>query len=145
MPNRGLYPWRLRRADIPGRPPVVFPFVSTSVKKRKAAATPGPGDGPKHLAPIDTKLLASFPNLILFTSVVRYDDGDPRTPGWFQVKTDGSAWKVILKEPDTLSQMTLLGNTLDDAFTLAEMYAASDDAPWEPDLWARKNATKKKT
>jgi hypothetical protein len=142
--GRGIYPWRLHReGDVP-RASVVFPLVSRAVKKRAPAGAPVPGDGPKHLAPLLTKSMSGFPNLVMFCAVVKYDDGDPRQAGWIQVRTDGSAWKVILKDTDTASQMTCLGNTLDDALALAELYAGADDAPWEPDPWARKNSMKGK-
>lgn len=136
--GRGIYPWRLHREGDPLRPSVVFPLVSRNVKKRKTEGAAQPGDGPKHLAPLATKSMSGFPNLVMFCAVVRYDDGDPRQPGWIQIRTDGAAWKVILKDTDTASQMTCLGNTLDDALALAELYAGADDAPWEPDPWARK-------
>lgn len=138
--GRGIYPWRLHREGDPLRPSVVFPMVTRAMKKRTAASAPQPGEGPKSLAPLTTKSMVQFPNLMLFCSVVRYDDGDPRQPGWFQIRTDGSAWKVVLKDTDTASQMTCLGNTIDDAMALAELYCAADDAPWEPDPWARKKS-----
>lgn len=142
-PARGMFPWRSRWSDQPHRPPVVYPFVSVEVRKKTSAPTPGPEDGPKHLAPLATKSMISFPNMVAHCCVTRYDDGDPRQPGWFTLKTQGSAWVVVLKDPDSASQMQCLGNTLDDALALAELMAGSDDAPWEPDPWAKRQAGKK--
>lgn len=142
--GRGGYAWRLWRTDFPGRPPVVFPLVSSAVKKRNVGSSTPAADAPSHLAPIATKSMASFPNLIMHCSVTKYDDGTPRQPGWWTLKTQGSAWVLVLKDPDTASQMQCLGNTLDDALALGELLCGSDDAPWEPDPWARRQGQGKK-
>lgn len=141
--GRGLYPWRSWWSDQPDRPPVIYPHPGDLMKKRTAAASPAPGDGPRHLAPITNKSMKDFPNLIAHCCVTRYDDNDPRQPGWFTLKTQGSAWVVVLKEPDTACQMQCLGNTLDDALALAELLCGSDDAPWESDPWAKRKGAKK--
>lgn len=143
MHRRGIYPSRSRRTDFPARPWVVYRMVCDAMRKKTPSACTPPGDGPKHLAPIDTKSMKEFPNLVMHCSVTRYDDGDPRQPGWFTIKTQGSAWVVVLKDPDSVTQMQCLGNTLDDALALAELLAGSDDAPWEVDQWAKRQGTKK--
>lgn len=140
---RGFWPWRSRRSDLPDLPPVVYPHPGDLMKKKTAVASPAPGDGPKHLAPLASKHFASLPNLAMHCAVVRYDDGDPRQAGWFTVKTQGSAWVIVLKDPDSASQMSCIGNTLDDALVLAELMVGSDDAPWEPDPWAKRQGQRK--
>lgn len=143
MHRRGLYPSRLRRLDQPSSPWVVFRMVCEAMRKRTSTPAPAPGDGPKHLAPLMTKGMASFPNLVMHCAVTRYDDGDPRQPGWFTVRTQGSAWVIILKDPDSATQMQCLGNTLDDAMALAELMVGADDAPWELDQWAKRQGQRK--
>lgn len=114
------------------------------MKKRTGVAAPSPGDGPKHLAAMESIVFSKLHSLVAHCSVTRYDDGDPRVPGWWTVKTVGSSWVVQLKEPDTCLQMQVHGQTLDDALALADLLLGSDEAPWEPDPWARANREKSK-
>lgn len=143
VPLRGLYPEWSRRSDQSDRPPVVYRTPEIVMKKRTGSAASSPGDGPSHLAPLLTKNLEKLPNLVLHCCVTKYDDGDPRVPGWLSVRTQGSAWVVTLKDPDTATQMQCLGNTLDDALALADLMAGSEDAPWEIDQWAKRMGAKK--
>lgn len=144
-PGRGLYPAWSKWTDRRDAHAVVYRYPEMDVKKRTAVASPAPGDGPKHLAPLTSKNFQSLPNLVMHCCVCKYDDGDPRQPGWLSIRSQGAAWVVTLKDPDTGTQMQCLGNTLDDALALADMMAGSDDAPWEIDPWAKKQASKKKT
>lgn len=113
------------------------------VKKRK------PGGGgtdtlASHLAPIESNVLAKLFNLVQHCAVVRYDDGESRQPGWFTVKTAGSAWVVQVKDPDSCCSLQAIGNTLDDALALADLLLGADDAPWEVDRFLKKQEAEKR-
>lgn len=92
-----------------------------------------------------SKVLGTMPHLVDHLSVTRYDDGSARTPGTMIVKTMGSVWVLVLKEPDAGLQMQVTGTSIDDALVLADMLLGAEDAPWETDRWAtgQKNGKKK--
>lgn len=119
-----------------------MPAWGTKVKKR--SRTQPDAKPPESLASLLSKLFEQLPNLIQHMATTRYDDGTPRQPGTMMIQTMGAAWKIVLKEKDGKMEMNVVGNTLDDALVLAELYAGSDDAPWEPDNWARQQETRKK-
>lgn len=97
-----------------------------------------------HLAPIESKVMSQLQHLVTHCCVTKYDDGDPRRPGWFTIKTQGSSWVVQVKDPNACAQLQCLGNTLDDALALADMLLGSESAPWEVDPFQRAQEAKKK-
>jgi len=98
-----------------------------------------------HLAAMESDLLSKHQALVAHCAATKYDDGDPRKPGWWTIKTMGSAWVCEVKDPDTAARLVVVQQTLDDALTLANLLLESEEAPWEPDPWlARANAEKKK-
>jgi len=113
----------------------------TAVKKRKMDPT---SMDVKHLAPMESVLLSKVFALVAHCAATRYDDGDPRKPGWWTVKTMGSAWVVEVKDPDTCSRLVVVQQTVDDALTLACVLLESDEAPWEPDPWLKQQESKKR-
>jgi len=114
------------------QPSVTWEFPN--VKKKAASSETSSG---RHLAAMESNVLKDLLPLVEHMAVTRYDDGDAREPGWFQVKTVGSSWQVVLKDPDTTQQITCHGQTLDEAFALADLLLGTDSAPWEADKWAR--------
>lgn len=113
-------------------------------KVKKKSLETAPEGQFKHLAPMESKVLTSFDQVIAHCAVVRYDDGDPRKPGWIVLKTLGSAWVLEAKDPDTCSRMTASAGTLDDALTLMDLLLGSEQAPWEPDQWLRQSQSRKR-
>lgn len=98
-----------------------------------------------HLAPVESNILDKVPSLVSHCCVTRYEDGEPRQPGWFTVKTLGSSWAVQVKDPDACASLQAIGATLDDALILAEMLLSSESAPWEVDRFlVQQRAGKKK-
>lgn len=131
---------------MPGEPDTVTEFpVPEFFMKRKQVGQQPPKDGACHLAPVESGVFAKLHNLVAHCAVTRYDDGEPRTPGWFTVKTLGSAWVVQVKDPDAAAQLQTASDTLDNALTMADLLLGSEEAPWEPDpfLKARQTRTKK--
>lgn len=144
QPFRGYYPLAL----FPGRGGRGEPLSSWSqprftVKKRSPSATASK-DGPCHLAPVESVVFSKLMNLVAHCAETRYDDGDPRRPGWFTVKTMGAAWCVQVKDPDSCCQMTTTAATLDDALALADVLLGADEAPWEPDPFLKRQESGKK-
>lgn len=113
-------------------------------KKIVNAGDKAKGEVKKHLAAVESNVLHQFPALVQHCCVTAYDDGDPRKPGWFTVKTMGSAWVVQVKDPDACVSLTATAQTLDDALTLAELLISGDEAPWEPDPFLRRQEAPKK-
>lgn len=93
------------------------------------------GSPAKHLAAVESDVLSRLPNLVSHCCVIKYDDGESRRPGWWTVKTMGSAWVVEVKDPDSCCRIQATGNTLDDAMALADLLLGAEQAPWEPDPW----------
>lgn len=116
---------------------VVWEFPSMKKKLQKS----DDGDG-KHLAPVETNHLAQLLPLVEHCCCRRYDDGDPREPGWFTVKTSGSAWIVQVKDPDSGMSFSAIGETLDKALETAALLLGCDEAPWEPDQWLKQKKTR---
>lgn len=110
------------------------------VKKKVAAAAAG-GDA-RHLAAIETELLAGVLPLVEHCAVVRYDDGDPRETGWFTVKTLGAAWIIQVKDPDTGNSFQFVSDRLDKALEGAALLLACEEAPWQPDAFLKKKKNK---
>ncbi len=111
------------------------------MKKKAVGVAVTKGDGPSHLAAIETTLFSKHLELVKHCCVTRYDDGDPRKPGWFTIKTMGSAWVVQVKDPDAALSLTATGQSLDDAITLADLLLGSEEAPWEPDPFLKRTMT----
>lgn len=97
-----------------------------------------------HLAAVESDLFSKFAPLVQHCCVTRYDDGDARQPGWWTVKTMGSAWIIEVKDPDTCSRLVVVQQTLDDAIALASILLESEEAPWELDPWLSAAKAKKK-
>jgi len=114
------------------------------MRPRTIAAPSGDDDKTCHLAAIETLLLGQFPAIVAHLAVTRFDDFTARTPGTMMVKSMGSSWVVVLKEPDAALQMQVMGQTLDDTLALAELLLSGDKAPWEPDPWQKQRNTKSK-
>jgi len=116
-------------------------FPQMGIKKRESKAK-----DLKHLAAVESELLSGRMSLVEHCSLMQYEDGTPRVPGWFSVGTQGAAWAVTVKDPDTCSSFRSVAPTLDAAIDLAAMLLAADDAPWEADKWladAQKRNSKK--
>ena len=103
---------------------------SMAIKKRATASQPG-----VQLAAVESEMFAGLMSLIEHCALRSYADGETREPGWFTVKTQGAAWIVQVKDPDTCSSFQAVAATPDKAFELAAALLASDDAPWEHDKW----------
>lgn len=98
-----------------------------------------------HLASQDTVPFMDYPALVQHCTVMKYDDGETREPGWITIKTKGAAWVVSVKDPDGCCGIDVIGETLDKALSDADKLISADDCPWVPDPWmsARKAKGKK--
>lgn len=104
------------------------------MKRRDRASTTTDA---QHLATVESKLFSQLHPLVAHCCCTKYDDSTSRKPGWWTVKTMGSAWVVEVKDPDTCSRLVVVQQTLDDALALASVLLESDEAPWEPDPWLK--------
>jgi len=110
--------------------------------KRVNASKQGTQGSATNLAAVESNVFSKLPSLVAHCCVVRYDDGEPRRPGWFTVKTQGAAWTVQVKDPDSCSQLQATAQSLDDALALADLLLGSEEAPWEPDPFLKRNQKK---
>lgn len=97
-----------------------------------------------HLAAMESTLFHQHMALVEHCAVRKYDDGDPREPGWITVKTQGAAWVVQVKDPDGCCSFSAVGDTLDKALDTANLLLSCDEAPWEPDAFLAQAAARKK-
>lgn len=119
---------------------VCYKDMEAMKKKRKAEDSPLG----VHAAPLESVVFGKLHSIVAHCAVTAYDDGDKRVPGWFSVKTIGSAWQVEVKDPDTLQMLRVVQATLDDALTLTALLLDSEDCPWEADIWAQQRAAQSK-
>lgn len=112
-----------------------------SMKKKSKPAETG---GVKHLAALESNLFGPLLSLVEHCAVRSYDDGDPREPGWFTVKTSGAAWVVQVKDPDACVSFSAVADTLDKALETAALLLSCDEAPWELDAFLSKMKAEKK-
>lgn len=115
------------------------------MKPRVARSSSGPDGKFVHLAALESTLFGQLLPFLEHLAICKLPDGTARTPGTAIIKTDGSVWKMILKEPDPKLQLQLVASTIDDLFALAALTLEGVDAPWEADKWAqdRKPSVKK--
>lgn len=100
------------------------------MKKRQSRVTEA---GVKHLAPMESNVFRDHLALVEHCAIRQYDDGDAREPGYFTVKTQGGAWIVQIKDPDSCCSFSAVGDSLDKALDTAALLLGCDDAPWEQD------------
>ena len=110
---------------------------------KKKSAKGGSLDA-RHLAPVETNLFRDLLPLVEHCCVRKYDDGDPREPGWITMKTQGAAWVVQVKDPDAACSFSAVGETLDKALETAALLLSCDEAPWEPDAFLAAAAARRK-
>lgn len=108
--------------------------------KKKTA--PPPERTARHVAPVETDLLRTCMPLVEHMAVVKYDDNDPREPGWITIRTQGAAWAVVVKDPDSGNSFTSVAQTLDQALETAALLLSCDEAPWAPDAYLKRQKKK---
>lgn len=118
---------------------VVTEYPSMAIKKRESKAK-----DIKHLAQVESRIFEGLLSLVEHMALMQYEDGTPRLPGWVTIKSQGAAWAVQIKDPDSCCSFTAVGPTLDAACETAALLLACDDAPWEADKWLADAATRAK-
>jgi hypothetical protein len=111
------------------------------IKRRQPNAT---APEVSHLAPVESNVLARCQALVSHCAATKFDDGTARTPGWFTIRTRGSAWEIEIKDPETCCRLVIIQQTLDDALALATCLLDAEDAPWETDQWLTAARAKQK-
>lgn len=120
-----------------------WPALEAEMKKIKVGATTAGGTA-RHLAPVESDILSKLPNVVAHCCVTRYEDNDPRRPGWITIKTMGAAWVVQCKDPDACASLTATADTLDNALVLADLLLGAEEAPWENDPFLKRQDGRKK-
>lgn len=118
-----------------------FPPPEFSVK-RIELQNKATGNGPTHLAAVESNVFGTLHNLVAHCCITRYEDGSARQPGWFTIKTRGAAWIVQVKDPDSCCSLQATANTLDDAVALADLLLGTETAPWEADAFLKQQKRK---
>lgn len=143
-PRRGYTPARLLVTGRDGRvTETIFPSLDYRPMKKRVVGAKTTSEF-THLAPMESKLFGQLHNLVKHLAVTKYDDGEPRTPGTWMAKTLGTAYVLVLKDPDACAQMQVTAPTIDDAFVMADLMLGSEEAPWEVDPWAVQRNKKSK-
>lgn len=116
------------------------------MKKRVAPSMTPLGGKPSHSAPLESTILGAFLNILKHCAITRFEDGTPRLGGTIIIRCEGTAWKMILKEPSAQLCLPLMAQTFDDLLATAELYLGAEEAPWEddPNAWVPKPRGKKK-
>jgi len=121
------------------RPDVEWGFPN--MKKKQAS---GDDKTVRHLAALESGILCDLLPLVEHMAVTRYDDGDARLTGWITIKTQGAAWCVQVKDPDSGNSFQVVDAALDKALETASLMLACDEAPWSPDPFLKAKQGQKK-
>ena len=85
-----------------------------------------------------SKLLMDLENLIKHCTEQSYTDGERRTPGWFTLSASRGIWKVVVKDPDSASQLVAEDEDLDVCLAIANRLLGDAETAWTPDPWLAK-------
>lgn len=107
------------------------------LRTMKRKTKPGADGSGLAQASSQTKLLAGLPHLVEHLNARQYDDGAMRQTGRLFVDCVGSMWRAVAKDTDTGMQLTVFMPSVDDALLQLELLLGSDEAPWEPDAYAK--------
>lgn len=144
-PRWGYVPHSLTVYRQDGERTFLMPRLELRAVKRVSLKRGTAADVPVHVAAVESNVFAKLGALVAHCCVTRYDDGEPRQPGWFTIKTYGSSWVVQVKDPDAAASLSCTAASLDDALALADLMLSSPDAPWEPDRFLKaKDGSRKK-
>jgi hypothetical protein len=134
----------VRRVDVQGHAGYLRGFTCyqelKEMKKKKIGASL---QGPVHLAPMETKLLAQLHALVAHMATLRYDDGDPRRPGEIRIRPAGAMWVAEALDYDAACRLQCIQSELDDAMAGLHLLLETEDAPWEQCPWLKPPAQKK--
>lgn len=97
----------------------------------------------RHLAAMETELFRDLLPIIEHLALLQYEDGSPRQGGFLMLWTEGSSWRVLLKDKDAGAKLPLVGRTVDEVLGLLALHLGADDCPWEPDSTARQGGATK--
>lgn len=142
FPNKGIAYTACDRKR-PERGPGFYPHwerETTWMKKKKLQVAE---QAPVHSAAIESVLFSTVHSIVAHCATTRYEDGDPRQPGWITITSQGSTWKVTVKDPDAAASFVVIAPTIDEALGMAALLLDSDDAPWAHDKWLAKGQKKK--
>lgn len=109
--------------------------------KRKTVSSGGADE--RHLVPMESEVLRDHLAIIEHLAVVKYDDGEPREPGYLTIRTQGRAWVADVKDPDSGCSFRAVASTIDELLETVQELLATEDAPWEADKWLQ-NAAKRR-
>lgn len=99
----------------------------------------------KNLAAVESEVFRDLLPLVEHCCCLQYEDGSSRWPGWLTMRTNGAAWQVVVKDPDSCSCFTVTDKTLDGALANAALLLGCEEAPWEHDAFlAKTQAAQKK-
>jgi len=142
VPFRGIclrWRGRFRCGEFP--PPGTVGLRERPDMKKKTSVAEGNEE--RHLAPVESEVLVDHLALIEHMAVTRYDDGDPRLPGYLTVRTQGRSWVIDVKDPDSCCSFRVVATTIDEALETVQELLSCDQAPWEPDRYLKQYASKK--
>lgn len=149
---RWVFGWRpwfglqlLRSGPVTPEGPATIQYRRLEAYGMKRPSSGSGGGTGRHQAAMETERWRDHMALVEHMAIVQYDDGTPRQPGYVTVRTQGRAWVVDVKDPDTCLSFRVLSESLDAALEQAALLLTAEAAPWEPDPWLRaRNREKKK-
>lgn len=84
-----------------------------------------------------TRMFSTLPHVVEHLAVRMYDDEKPRQTGRIILDVVGSMYRVIAKDVDSGMQLVVYMPSLDDCLLSLELLLGADEAPWEPDPYAK--------
>lgn len=104
-------------------------------KKMPVKRRPGSSGSPVGVpeAKQTSTILAKLPALREWMVATTYDDGSLRMPGKLSVDIYGTAWSVMLRDPNNGLRLSVRGEDLDKTLLTLEQLLGVEEAPWERD------------
>lgn len=84
---------------------------------------------------VETTLMKKQPLLIEFVSATTYEDGSPRTPGYYTVRNRMIEYECTLYDPDSGQRIAIRAREVDKMWLGVEAILGAQDAPWEVDRY----------
>jgi len=142
VPRHGIWLVAERRGDVSAEPHTVTPRgeIEMPVKKRPGQQA---HDVRQPEAKVTSTMLAKLPALREWMVCTTYDDGSSRVPGKLSLEIYGTAWCLMLRDPNNGLRLPVRGEDLDKVLMLAEQLLGVEEAPWERDNWLSEQLAKK--
>lgn len=121
--------------------PIKTPHMKGLVMKRRAVV--GAAAPVRPPLSSDCVEMHHLPLIREFLSATSYEDGSARTPGYLWLTNRGTAYELVLFDPDAGARAPFLALTISEVFMAAELHLMAEEGAWQPDRYLQEQLSKK--